>query len=401
MSKRKHAENEEEDLLQEELFLDASKWDPKLVLGKIEGLAVELTEAVAKGQDFPLSLCRRDSKNVLWDEEGKLRLGTQKVTKTMFGRQGVGLKRYVMLWKIMAFVQKLLLDKQQCTQREAYYCLVNHFAHQGEFNDALMEVASLIGCSRISLGICAASAGSIAGSVQWLEGQNQPVDCTQVGSTGKRIPGDIDNVRFSSLGARYIIVVEKDAVFMYLCEHRLWETIPCILVTGCGYPPLSVRAVVHKLSDTLHVPVLGLVDYNPHGVRILLTYKFGSARMGAESHKYATPNLQWLGLHHGDIFGMNPESEPTNLPEAHNQSRRYYEESVVPESSLQPWGSSDDIVFRSLISLPYFKVNASYRRELLNSARERMKAEIEALNANEWDAVANMVVRKILRHQYF
>ena len=38
----------------------------------------------------------------------------------------------------MAFVQKLLLDKQQCTQREAYYCLVNHFAHQGEFNDALM-----------------------------------------------------------------------------------------------------------------------------------------------------------------------------------------------------------------------------------------------------------------------
>ena len=59
MSKRKHAENEEEDLLQEELFLDASKWDPKLVLGKIEGLAVELTEAVAKGQDFPLSLVRR------------------------------------------------------------------------------------------------------------------------------------------------------------------------------------------------------------------------------------------------------------------------------------------------------------------------------------------------------
>lgn len=31
--------------------------------------------------------------------------------------------------------------------------------------------------------------------------------------------------------------------------------------------------------------VLGLVDYNPHGVMILRTYKFGSHRMGLESHR--------------------------------------------------------------------------------------------------------------------
>ena len=31
---------------------------------------------------------------------------------------------------------------------------------------------------------------------------------------------------------------------------------------GCGYPPLSVRAVTRKIADLLHVPVLGLFDYN-------------------------------------------------------------------------------------------------------------------------------------------
>ena len=31
---------------------------------------------------------------------------------------------------------------------------------------------------------------------------------------------------------------------------------------GCGYPPLSVRAVTKKLADLFQVPVLGFFDYN-------------------------------------------------------------------------------------------------------------------------------------------
>ena len=91
-----------------------------------------------------------------------------------------------------------------------------------------------------------------------------------------QIPGVIEGVKFESLGARYILVVEKDAVFTYLCGQRIWDTLPCVVVTGCGYPPLSVRATVKKLSYQFSLPVLGLFDYNPHGLRILLTYRSGS-----------------------------------------------------------------------------------------------------------------------------
>jgi hypothetical protein len=35
-----------------------------------------------------------------------------------------------------------------------------------------------------------------------------------------------------SAGARFILVVEKDAVFQSLVESRLHQQLPCILITG-------------------------------------------------------------------------------------------------------------------------------------------------------------------------
>lgn len=60
----------------------------------------------------------------------------------------------------------------------------------------------------------------------------------------------------------FIFIHVIDAVFTYLCGQRIWDRLPCILITGCGYPPLSVRALVKTLSDQFEIPILGLFDYN-------------------------------------------------------------------------------------------------------------------------------------------
>lgn len=41
------------------------------------------------------------------------------------------------VWLVLSLVQKLLLEGKVATQREAYYCLVQHFKNQSEFNDTL------------------------------------------------------------------------------------------------------------------------------------------------------------------------------------------------------------------------------------------------------------------------
>ena len=47
------------------------------------------------------------------------------------------------VWQVLALIQKLLLEGKVATQREAYYCLVQHFKNQGEFNDTLQGGGSL------------------------------------------------------------------------------------------------------------------------------------------------------------------------------------------------------------------------------------------------------------------
>ncbi len=41
------------------------------------------------------------------------------------------------VWLVLSLVQRLLLEEKMATQREAYYCLVQHFRNQAEFNDTL------------------------------------------------------------------------------------------------------------------------------------------------------------------------------------------------------------------------------------------------------------------------
>ena len=196
-----------------------------------------------------------------------------------------------------------------------------------------------------------------------------------------QIPGVIEGVRFESLGARYILVVEKDAVFTYLCGQRIWNTLPCIIVTGCGYPPLSVRATVKKLSLQFSLPVLGLFDYNPHGVRILLTYRFGSVKMGLESHAYAVDDIRWLGVHHSDIFNSDGSCS-------------------VDETSLQQWTASDKRVFNGVKAQISATENPHYPREIQLMEKAAVKAEIEALNSRGFDSLEQKIVQKILRKQF-
>ena len=54
------------------------------------------------------------------------------------------------------------------------------------------------------------------------------------------------------------------------------------MITGRGFPDLATRALTHFLSVTLHLPVLGICDWNPYGMALLMTYILGSLASGLE-----------------------------------------------------------------------------------------------------------------------
>ncbi|OAP12700.1 SPO11-2 [Arabidopsis thaliana] len=240
-------------------------------------------------------------------------------------------KAFVRVWKVMEICFQILLQEKRVTQRELFYKLLcdspDYFSSQIEVNRSVQDVVALLRCSRYSLGIMASSRGLVAGRLFLQEPGKEAVDCSACGSSGFAITGDLnllDNTIMRT-DARYIIIVEKHAIFHRLVEDRVFNHIPCVFITAKGYPDIATRFFLHRMSTTFpDLPILALVDWNPAGLAILCTFKFGSIGMGLEAYRYAC-NVKWIGLRGDDL-------------------------NLIPEESLVPLKPKDSQIAKSLLS---------------------------------------------------
>ncbi|XP_010430511.1 PREDICTED: meiotic recombination protein SPO11-2-like [Camelina sativa] len=288
-------------------------------------------------------------------------------------------KAFVRVWKVMEMCFQILLQEKRVTQRELFYKLLcdspDYFSSQIEVNRTVQDVVALLRCSRYSLGIMASSRGLVAGRLFLQEPGKEAVDCSACGSSGFAITGDLnllDNTIMRS-DARYIIIVEKHAIFHRLVEDRVFNHIPCVFITAKGYPDIATRFFVHRMSTTFpDLPILALVDWNPPGLAILCTFKFGSIGMGLEAYRYAC-NVKWIGLRGDDL-------------------------NLIPEESLVPLKPKDSQIAKSLLSSKILQDN--YRDELSLMVQTGKRAEIEALYCHGYDYLGKYIATKIVQGKY-
>ncbi|TXG50572.1 hypothetical protein EZV62_023096 [Acer yangbiense] len=310
-------------------------------------------------------------------------------------------KAFVRVWKMMEMCFQILVQEKRVTQRELFYKLLcdspEYFTSQLQANRTIQDVVALLRCSRYSLGIMASSRGLVAGrlllqahypiSVLYLDGilhyillllrepNGEAVDCSQCGSSGYAISGDLNLLEKLILktDARYIIVVEKHAIFHRLVEDRVFNQIPSILITAKGYPDIATRFLLHRMSRAFpDLPIVALVDWNPAGLAILCTFKFGSIGMGLEAYRYAC-NVRWLGVRGDDL-------------------------QLIPEQSLFPLKPRDLQIAKSLMSSEILQEN--YREELALMVQSGQRAEIEALYYHGYDYLGKYIVKKIVQANY-
>ncbi|NP_001288841.1 meiotic recombination protein SPO11-2 [Brassica rapa] len=288
-------------------------------------------------------------------------------------------KAFVRVWKVMEMCFQILLQEKRVTQRELFYKLLcdspDLFSSQIEVNRSVQDVVALLRCSRFSLGIMASTRGLVAGRLYLQEPGKEPVDCSACGASGFPISGDLnllDNTVMTS-DARYIILVEKHAIFHRLVEDRVFNHIPCVFITAKGYPDIATRFFLHRMSITFpHLPILALVDWNPAGLAILCTFKFGSIGMGLEAYRYAC-NVKWIGLRGDDL-------------------------NLIPEESLVPLKAKDSQIAKSLLSSKILQEN--YREELSLMIETGKRAEIEALYCHGYSYLGKYIATKIVQGKY-
>lgn len=152
-----------------------------------------------------------------------------------------------------------------------------------------------------------------------------------------------------------------------------------------GFPDLATRVLLKRMHTDLRVPILGLVDYDPFGLALFLTYAAGSARMSFEAHLHTVP-IQLLGMK-CDLHGPSASIFP--LPNTVADRRAKDLESIpLPAESIQELTETDRRKLCGLRGDEYVKAHPELMDEVVAMEEGGAKVELEALYAYGLEFIA-------------
>lgn len=259
-----------------------------------------------------------------------------------------------------------------CTQRDVYYRLVRFFPDQGCVNRVIQQLVQQLGLPRQLLGVVPGTRGCVGGSLSFhgidlrrysSEGLPLPVLREELSvvwrpkheceSTPVHSPEDIEGFELHN-DIRYIIVVEKHAVFFRLMEEKIFDRVSCVLLTSHGFPTaaaLTLLSNLHRTATDVGVPVVALVDYNPSGLSILQQYKHDTGRI--QENRYASVHsLRWLGLRGCHVLhdGSTEVTDSQCLSSGIHAGDAVGHIPRVARLPFQPFTQRDDVMISNIIA---------------------------------------------------
>jgi meiotic recombination protein SPO11 len=208
-----------------------------------------------------------------------------------------------------------------------------------------------------SLHVVASDKGLVVGRIQFEE-DGDFIDCSAMGVGGKAIPPYIDKIENIVSDAEFVLLVEKEAAYMRMAEDRFYNKYPCIIITAKGQPDVASRMFLSRITSELKIPVLGLVDSDPYGLKILSVYMSGSKNMSYDSASLTTPDIKWLGLRPSDLNKFD-----------------------LPDQCRLDMTENDIKTGKELLKEDFIQKNPEWMKELELMVKSKKKAEIQALSS--------------------
>jgi meiotic recombination protein SPO11 len=272
--------------------------------------------------------------------------------------------------RVMQLLHEVLRKGIHVTKRDLFYTDVKLFQDQSESDVILDDVAAMLGCTRTSLHVVASDKGIVVGRLTFRDDGDE-IDCTRMGIGGKAIPPFIDRITDIRSDAEFILLVEKEAAFMRIAEDRFYNRYPCIVITAKGQPDVATRLFLKKLKMTLNIPVLGLVDSDPYGLKILSVYMSGSKNMSYDSASLTTPDIKWLGVRPSDL-----------------------DKYKIPEQCRLPMTANDIKTGMEMMKEDFIRSNPAWHRELELMVKTKEKAEIQSLSSFDFQYLTQVYLPK-------
>ncbi len=218
-------------------------------------------------------------------------------------------RKFTQTLSAAAVIYKELLQTEKTTSlRDLFYMLkrtipntkINLVDEQIESDNAVEDLELLLDNLRENLHVNAKKKGSVAGNVVIKDGDDI-IAWNKMGSGGWAVPSNVENIEFKDVDAKFVLFMEKDAVWNRLNEDKFWKKNNCIIIESGGQTTRGVRRILQRLNKEFSLPIYVLVDFDPWGIYIYSVIKYGSIGLSHLSDMLSTPKCKFLGLNGNDI----------------------------------------------------------------------------------------------------
>lgn len=354
----------------------------KKTSAKLVRMANDVLASVRSKKNPYLEIPTRTLSNVRFNEQKQIiELGEDKQKRYFFNVSMA--RRFMQTVLAAATCKEKLLDTGKTTSiRDLYYMMKhtlgdtrqNTFDDQDESDPIVEDLEVTVDALREELHLFADNKGALVGEVT-IEDAGDTIDGRRMGTGGWSIPSivEADVIRFKKCDAKFVLLVEKGAVWRRFNEDKFWKRQKCILIHGGGQPPRGVRRLLRRLNQELKLPVFVLVDNDPWGFYIYSVVKQGSINLAYESMRMAVPEARFIGMSSFD--------------------REKYQ---LPASVTMKLEDGDISRAKQMLGYPWFH-RKEWQRELHHLLKSGVKLELEAFSNKDISFITDEYLPRKLR----
>lgn len=328
----------------------------------IEELGKDLAKDIL-GQKPPImEVPVRALSNVTFDKKSQtLQLGDKVSERNFFNVAHA--KKFLQTLEVARASKELLETGKHTSLRDVFYMIkrtipgtkTNVVDEQTESDDAIEDLEVITGLSREQLHINANKMGSVAGHVI-VEDKGDELDWSRMGSGGWSIPSNVEDIKFKKVKAKFVIYMEKQAVWERLHEDKYWDKHNCLIVTSQGQTTRGIRRLLQRLAQEHKLPIYVLADFDPWGFYIYSVLKYGSINLAHMSESMTLNTARFLGITADDI------------------------ENYGLKKNLIAFKDVDLKRIEQLQNYEWFKEHKGWQRQFKMMKTLKAKAEIQALS---------------------
>jgi len=360
---------------------------PKQIAKKLEGIAKEMVTAIQKSKDPEFKTQLRGRSNVKFDEnKGTLTLGEKETTRNFLN---IGhARKFMQTVMVAAKTRDYLNHNKTASIREIYYELKhtlpnskeNTFEGQTESDSCIVDLEHSIDSIREKLNLHANPKGTLYGDITLRDKMhnNDKFNCAKLGRGGWSVMSRLepDEIEIMKVNAKYVLVIETEAMYERLVEEKFAQKNKAILVSTGGQAARGTRRLVHRLHTEEKLPVYCFTDGDPYGWYIYSVVKQGSMALAAHSDFLACPEAKYIGMTLDDVetYGLQQVTERMK--------------------------DGDIKRAKEMLAYPWFK-NKQWQNQLKKAVREKIRIEQQALANKSLDFVATEYLPKKIKEEDF